>query len=120
MSGIRWQPNAKKKSVAKLINIKESLKLCDIWRVRNLKKKRFTLRQRHNSGLIQRRLDCFLVSNILTESIKKNDILTFVPTDHSPIFFSFSKNPETPRGNDLWNFNNSLCSNIDYTNGKTI
>ena len=35
-------------------------------------------------------------------------------TDHSAIFFSFSKNPETPRGNDLWKFNNSLCSNIDY------
>ena len=36
-------------------------------------------------------------------------------TDHPPIFFSFSKNPETPRGNGLWKFNNSLCSNIDYT-----
>ena len=36
-------------------------------------------------------------------------------TDHSPIFFSFSKIPETPRGNCLWKFNNSLCSNIDYT-----
>ena len=36
-------------------------------------------------------------------------------TDHSPIFFSFSKNPETPRGNGLWKFNNSLCSYIYYT-----
>ena len=36
-------------------------------------------------------------------------------TNRSPIFFSFSKNPETPRGNSLWKFNNSLCSNIDYT-----
>ena len=36
-------------------------------------------------------------------------------TDHSPIFFSFFKNPETPRGNGLWKLNNSLCSNIDYT-----
>ena len=35
-------PTLKKKSVAKLIHIKESLELCDIWRVRNLKKKRFT------------------------------------------------------------------------------
>ena len=35
--------------------------------------------------------------------------------DHSPIFFSLSKNSETPRGNSLWKFNNSLCSNIDYT-----
>ena len=36
-------------------------------------------------------------------------------TDHSPIFFSFSKNPEAPRGNGLWKINNSSCSNIDYT-----
>ena len=36
-------------------------------------------------------------------------------TGHSPIFFYFSKNPETPRGNSLWKFNNSLGSNIDYT-----
>ena len=36
-------------------------------------------------------------------------------TDHSQIFFPFSKNPETPRSNSLWKFNDSLCSNIDYT-----
>ena len=36
-------------------------------------------------------------------------------TDHSPIFFSFSKNPETPRGKGLWKFSNSLYSHIDYT-----
>ena len=31
-------PTLKKQSVAKLINIKKSLELCDIWRVRNVKK----------------------------------------------------------------------------------
>ena len=36
-------------------------------------------------------------------------------TDHSPIFFSFSKNPETPRGSGWWKLSNSLCSNVDYT-----
>ena len=36
-------------------------------------------------------------------------------TDLSPTFFSFSKNPEIPMGNGLWKFNNSLCSNVDYT-----
>ena len=65
------RPTLKEKSVAKLIHIKESLELRDIWRVRNLKKKRFTFIQRHNSGFIQKRLDYFLVSDILQESIKK-------------------------------------------------
>ena len=30
-------------------------------------------------------------------------------------YYSFSKIPKTARGNGLWKFNNSLCSNIDYT-----
>ena len=85
----------------KLTHIKESLELCDIWRVRNIKKKRFTFRQRHNSGFIQTRLDQFLVSNILQESTKKSDILTSVSTGHSPVFFPLSKNPKTPMGNGL-------------------
>ena len=89
------------------------MELCDIWRVRNLKKKRFTFSQGHKSGFIQRRLD--LVSNILQESLKKTDLLTSVSTDRLPLFFSFSKNPGTPRGNGLWKFKNSLCSNINYT-----
>ena len=44
----RGNTTLKKKSVVKLIHIKESLELCEIWRVRNLKKKRFTFKQRHN------------------------------------------------------------------------
>ena len=62
----------KKKSAAKLIDIKESPELCNIWRVSYLKKKRFTFRQIHNSVFIQGRLHSFLVSNILQESIKKS------------------------------------------------
>ena len=79
--------NTEKNSEAKLIHIKEILELCDIWGVRNLKKKRFIFRQKHNSGFTQRTLYYFLVSNILQESIKNTDILTSVSTDHSPIFF---------------------------------
>ena len=63
-------PKMKNKSVAKFIHIKESLRLCDIWRVRNPKKKRYTFRQQHVTGFIQRTLDFFLVSNNLQESIK--------------------------------------------------
>ena len=36
-------------------------------------------------------------------------------TDHSTIFFPFSKKLEIPRGNGFWKFINSLCSNTDYT-----
>ena len=58
-------PKLKNKAVAKFIHIKESLGLCDFWRVRNPKKKRYTFKQQHVTGFIQRRLDYFLFSNNL-------------------------------------------------------
>ena len=42
----------KKKSLAKLIELKENYDLCDIWRVRNTKSKRFTFAQERSSGFI--------------------------------------------------------------------
>ena len=107
-------PKMKNKSVAKFIHIKESLVLCDIWRVRNPKKKRYTFREQHVTGFIQRRLDYFLVSNNLQESINKTDVLTALSTDHSPIFFSLSKNIDISRGEGLWKFNNSFRHNPDF------
>ena len=82
----------KNKSVAKFIHIKESLELSDIWRVKIAKRKLQTFKQQHVTGFIQSRLDYFLVSNNLQEFTKKTDILTVLSTDHSPIFFSLSKN----------------------------
>ena len=44
-------------SLSKIIEIKEQLDVCDIWRIRNPKVKHFTLRQQYCSGYIQQRLD---------------------------------------------------------------
>ena len=57
------KPVIKKRTIAKLIQITENLDLCDIWRIRNPKRKRFTFRQHHSTGFIQRRLDYFFESN---------------------------------------------------------
>ena len=89
---------------------KESLGLCDIWQVRNPKKKRYTFRQQHVTSFIQRRLNYFLVSNNLQESINKMDILTTLSADHSPIFFTLSKNIDTSRGKGLFNNNENLTT----------
>ena len=107
-------PKMKNKSVAKFIHIKESLGLCDIWRVRNPKKKHYTFGQQHITGFIQRRLNYFLVSNNLQESNNKTVILTAFSTDHSHIFFSLSKSIDISRGKGLWKFNNSLCHEPDF------
>ena len=46
-------PIIKNKSLAKIIEIKESYDFCVIWRVRNTKSKRFNFRQKHFSGISQ-------------------------------------------------------------------
>ena len=82
------KPVLKKQSVAKMIELLENFDLCDIWHIRNLKKKRYTFRLNHFSGYIQRRLDYFFVSNSVQEAIKSTDILAAFSADHSPIFIS--------------------------------
>ena len=107
-------PKMKNKSVAKFIRIKESLGLCDIWRVRNQNKKRYAFRQHHVTGFIQRRLNYFLISNASQESINKTNILTALETDHSPRFFSLSKNINILTGKVLRKFNNPLRHKLDF------
>ena len=101
-----------------MIELLENFDLCDIWRIRNLKKKRYTFRLNHFSGYIQRRLDYIFVSNSIQEAIKSTDILAAFSTDHSPTFNSLSKSNEITKGKDLWKFNNSLISNEDYVKKK--
>ena len=50
----------------------------------------------------------------MQESIKKTDILPALSRDHSPIFFSLSKNTDISRGKGLWKFNNSLCHKPNF------
>ena len=47
----------KKHSLSHVIKILETFDLCDIWQIRNPKTKSFAFRQKHFSGVIQRRLD---------------------------------------------------------------
>ena len=47
------KPTLKKKSIGKMIELIESFEFCDIWRIRNPTRKRFTFCQNHHSGYIQ-------------------------------------------------------------------
>ena len=62
-------PILKKKFLARFTEIKETLDLCDIRKIKNPKSKRFTFHQNHVSGCIQRRLDYVLISNYLQETV---------------------------------------------------
>ena len=88
--------------------------MCDIWKINSRKLKRYTFRQEHVSGLIQRRLDCFYISDSKPVSVKNTDVLASLLTDHSPISVSYYKNEESNRGRGFWKFNNSLIENEEF------
>ena len=109
-------PILKKKSLPKHIEIRETFDLCDIWRIRNPKSKFFTFHQNHVSGRIQRRLDYFLISNFLQETVIRADVLASFCSDHRPIIFTIAFESNGKRGKGLWEFNKSLLSNDEYIN----
>ena len=88
LEAIGGNPKLKKNSVTKFIELKEKYYLCDIWRIRNLKTKRYTFRQHHASGLLQRRLDYFFISNSFQNIVRRTDVLASFLSDQSPILFS--------------------------------
>ena len=109
-------PVLKKKSLAKLIEINESLNLCDIWRIRPLppptpppppQKK-----EKHVTYFIRIR---FLVSFKYTSRFcQENRCFCIFPHRPSTIFFSFEKGNGSVRGRGLWKFNNSLILDSKY------
>ena len=68
------KPRLKKHSLSEIIKLNENFNLCDIWRVRNPHKKLFTLRQKHFTGIIQRRLAYILVLTVYRNKLKKKKI----------------------------------------------
>ena len=103
-----------------MIQIKEKVNLCDIWRIRNPKIKRFTFQQQHASGFIQRRLDHFFVSNLLQEPVNKTNVLAAFSTDHSSLLFSLDLRKYQNRGKGPWKFSNSLSMNSEFVTKKNF
>ena len=107
-------PTIKKKSLAKLIELKQSCDLCDIWRVRSMKSRQFTFTQKNSSGFIQRRLDYIFALNTLQELVTMTEILTPISTDHSTVPFSLTKENDCLRGKGFQKFNSSLTKDQNY------
>ena len=105
-------PLLKLSSIAEITKIIEQYDLCDIFRVRFPENKRFSFRQSTPRRL--RRLDFFLISNSLQESAKKNEILTSLSSDHSPVLIALDAVPETIKGSTYWKFNSLLLKNPDF------
>ena len=86
--------------------------LCDILRVRNPDVKRFTWRNKN--PFIQRRLDYFILSEGLQDSIEIMDIIPSVQSDHSVLKLKISPTNEGTRGPSSWKFNNSLVHDSNF------
>ena len=85
-----------------------------MWRVRNMKSKRFIFTQKHSSGFIQRKVHYIFISNTLQEFVTMTEIMTPISADHSPVPFSLSKEKTAIRGKGLWKFNSSLAKDQNY------
>ena len=101
----------KKHTLVKTIQIKENLNLVDIWRIRNLKTKRFTFRQLF---IYSKKIRSFFHLQSTTRDFYKTDISTAFTSDHFPLIFTLSMNQDDARGKSLWKFNNSLALNSDF------
>ena len=87
----RNQSQKKKKSVIKLLDIKESLDIGDIWRIRNPKHQNFTFRQNHSTGCIECQLDYMFVYNCLQEFVNYTNVLPAISTclPYQPIILQY-------------------------------
>ena len=106
-------PTLKTKSITEIIKIKESPDLCDIFRIRNPKSKWLTYRSKNPK--LSRRLDQFLISNDLQQSVNKLSILPSIAMcDHSPLLLQLDFLKENDRGKGYWKFNNTLLQNDEF------
>ena len=62
------------------------------------------------------RLDYWLISNSLYDSVTGTDIIPAIKTDHSAIFLEFCNND----GPGYWKMNCSLLEDDDYINDSTV
>ena len=100
-------PNAKEK----ILSIKQELNLTDPYREFHQDTKKFTWRK--TNPIKQSRLDFFLVSDTILQSITDSNILPGYRTDHSIIYITLKFN-EFQRGRGLWKFNNDLLKDPTY------
>ena len=102
------KPLLKRKSIAKSVEIKQNLGICNIWGIISTNAQNFTFRQNHSTGFIKSLLDYIFISNCLQEFVDKTDILPALSTAHSPLLISLLSGKSNKNGNGFWKVNISL------------
>ena len=92
----------------------QEMSLTDIWRIRHENIPGFTRRQRTKLGLVQSRLDLWLISVQLEYHVKCVKIAPGKSSDHSIISLELELMESHKRGKGLWKFNNDLLTDPIY------
>ena len=98
-----------------IISLCEEYSLVDIWRTRNPDKMEFTRREKCKGGLVQSRLDYWLISTSLTYQTVSSFIKPVNSSDHSILTLSIELIQSKQRGKIYWKFNNDLLMDKEYT-----
>ena len=88
--------------------------LIDIWRLLNPTLHRFTRREMTRGGLVQSRLDYWLISEHLLYNLHDQKIVPGIKSDHSIVKFSLKINDSLKRGRGFFKFNSQLLKDRDY------
>ena len=88
--------------------------LVDIWRIRNKELSQFTWKGKGQAGLVQSRIDFWLISNSLEYEADKCLIQPGLLSDHSILLLSLNLIQTQRRGRGTWKFNNNLLKDFEY------
>ena len=111
-------PTLKIQSLTKIHTLMAENELCDIFRVRHPGEARFTWRRKH--PFKQRRLNYFLISDSLQDSVSSISISPSVQSDHSTIVLKVLAVSEHIKGAFYWKFNNTLLDDKDFISQMKI
>ena len=111
-------PTLKIHSLTKIHTLIAENEFCDIFRLRHPGEPRFTWRRKN--PFKQQRLDYFLFSDFLQDSVSSISISPSVQSDHSTIVLKISPVKEHIKGASYWKFNNSLLNDKDFVSQMKI
>ena len=97
-----------------LNSLMEEYSLIDIYRAINPDRKRYSWRGMTRNGLVQSRLDYFLILSHMVYDVSNVSIEPSIKSDHSIISAEFNFDNTCTKGRGFWKFNSSLLVDKEY------
>ncbi len=91
----------------------------DVWRLMHPDTKRYTWRESSRHGLIQSRLDYWLIPQHMLYNVNNTDIMSSILSDHSMITLGLHLGNSNNRGRGFWKFNCQLLTDSEYVKRVT-